>query len=242
MANFTIILFLTVTFLAAVAQGISGFGLGIVLVAFFPLFMSNYTSLLAISALLSVIFLLITAFVVRKNVVWYWIPVPAIGFFFADIIAVELLDNMPILPWTKYLGVVLILLGLYMLFLQKKISIQPSTRNGLIAGGLGGLMGGLFGVPGPPMVLYFLTVANEDKYKYHATLQVFFLITTSVDFIIRVFHGMITQEVLRYGYMGIGCLILGLYLGQKILNCISSDTMRKIICGIMIFDGFVLLI
>ena len=52
--------------------------------------------------------------------------------------------------WHKLLGIVFILLSLYMYFFQQKIQIRPTLGNALLFCGAGGILGGLFGVGGPP--------------------------------------------------------------------------------------------
>ena len=56
-----------------------------------------------------------------------------------------------------------ILLALYMYIFQQHIQIKPTFKNALLFCGAGGILGGLFGVGGPPIVLYFLDWPTARK-------------------------------------------------------------------------------
>ena len=96
----------------------------------------------------------------RRDIVWKWIVPTFVSYFIASFFAVKLLSVVGDGSIKKVLGVVLILLSLYFIFFQKKIKIQPTKRNGFIAGALSGALESLFCVGGPPIVLYLLTVSK----------------------------------------------------------------------------------
>lgn len=229
------------TFLAGIVQGISGFAFAIIFLAVMQYFIP-YTELLAVSSLLAAAMLAVNAFVFRKHILWKQIPVPLLINFVVTIAAIRLLKGTMDFPyWHKLLGVVFILLSLYLYFWQQKICIRPTFGNALLLSTAGGILGGLFGVGGPPLVLYYLAT-TDSKEKYLGTTQMFFLLNNLYDFGGRLVNGMVTQEILRYALLGIGTTLLGLWIGRRIFRLINADTLKKIVYVIMFMDGWYMLL
>ena len=240
MPEFLIMLLLS-TLLAGIVQGISGFAFAIIFLAIMQYFMP-YTDLLALSSILCVIMLAVNAFVYRHHIVWKWLPVPLLINFVFTIGSIRLLDHTMDFPyWHKLLGVVFIVLALYMYFFQQKIQIHPTLCNALLFCGAGGILGGLFGVGGPPVVLYFLAIA-DDKEAYLSTTQMFFFINMLYDLAGRMGSGMVTPSLFRYAALCIGTILLGLWIGNKIFRHIDGNTLKKIIYLLMFLDGWYMLL
>lgn len=232
---------LLATFLGGLVQGISGFAFGIVFIAIMQNFMP-YTELLALSALLCIVMLAVNAFLYRKHIVWRWLPLPlAINFVFV-MGALRFLKYTASFPyWHKLLGVVFILLSLYLYFWQQKLQIRPTLRNALLFCGTGGIMTGLFGMGGPPMVLYFLAIAN-DKEQYLSTSQMFFFFTVLYEFAGRWLNDMVHTSTLQYAAIGVGAVLLGLWIGNRIFRYIDVKLLKSIIYGIMFVNGWYMLL
>ena len=229
------------TFLAGIVQGISGFAFAIIFLAIMQYFLP-YTELLALSSILCVIMLAVNAFVYRHHIIWKWIPVPLIINFIFTISSIFLLEYTMNFPyWHKLLGIVFILLSLYMYFLQQKIQIRPTLGNALLFCGAGGILGGLFGVGGPPVVLYFLGIADK-KETYLSTTQMFFFINMLYDLAGRMYSGMVTPLLFQYAAFCIVPILLGLWIGNKIFQHIDSATLKKIVYLLMFLDGWYMLL
>lgn len=134
-----------------------------------------------------------------------------------------------------------ILLSLYLYFWLQKICIRHTFGNALLLSTAGGILGGLFGVGGPPLVLYYLAT-TDSKEKYLGTTQMFFLLNNLYDFGGRLVNGMVTLEILRYALLGIGTTLLGLWIGRRIFRLINADTLKKIVYVIMFMDGWYMLL
>ena len=229
------------TLIAGIVQGISGFAFAIVFLAIMQYFIT-YTQLLALSSLLCIVMLAVNAFVFRKHILWKQIPVPLVINFVVTIAAIQLLkDTMAFPYWHKLLGIVFILLSLYLYFWQQKIRIRPTLGNTLLLSSAGGILGGLFGVGGPPLVLYYLAT-TDSKEEYLGTTQMFFLFNNMYDFGGRFASGMVTAEILQLAFMGIGTTLLGLWIGRRIFRRIDGDMLKKIVYAVMFFDGWYMLL
>ncbi len=69
----------------------------------------------------------------------------------------------------------LILIGIYFMLFSTRIKLPTTKRVQVRAGALSGLMGGFFGMQGPPAVLYFIQ-SEPTKEHYMSMAQTYFLI------------------------------------------------------------------
>ena len=118
---------------------------------------------------------------------------------------------------------------------------MPNVPVQISFGTLSGLLSGLFNIGGPPMAMYMFAAA-ADKEEYNSTLQMFFLATTSIAVITHLAYGNITKEVLKYipfAYIGVA---LGTSLGVAFFNRLSSEKIKKLVYGVMLAMGVVVLI
>ena len=137
------------------------------------------------------------------------------------------------------LGVVLIILSLYFMFFNKNIRIKPTLMNGVLAGALGGTLGGLFSTGGPPAVLY-LNSATNDNMIYFATIQFYFCFTNLYATAMRVANGIINFDILILAGIGmIGCMA-GDFIGKKVFKKLDSNKLKNIIYIGMLLSGIVM--
>ena len=229
------------TFVGAFVQGVTGFAFAMIFLAFMQYFLP-YTDLLAISAVLAVFMLTINVYVYRHHIVWKWLPLPLLINCVFTVAAIRLLQQTMDFPyWHKLLGVVFILLAVYMYYFQSKINIRPTLRNALLFCGAGGILGGLFGVGGPPVVLYFLAMA-DSKEEYLSTTQMFFWFNMVYDFIGRAANGMVTVMTFQYASVCLVTVAVGLWLGRRTLRCINSATLKKLVYLLIFLDGWYMLL
>ena len=225
----------------AFVQRVSGFGLGIFAMLFLPHFMPSHTAAAAIISICSGIATIFNSFKYKKHIN-YKISFPMIcaslitipvAVYFAAVVSGKLFQIL--------LGCALILLSLYFLFFDSKITIKPNKINGVFSGTLSGILVGLFSTGGPPVVLY-LSKATTDNLTYFATVQFFFSVTSVYATGMRVFNGLIDLEVILYSLIClIGCAV-GDHLGSKVFDKLDSQKLKKIIYIGMIISGIVLFI
>jgi uncharacterized membrane protein YfcA len=135
----------------------------------------------------------------------------------------------------------LILMSLWFLFLSKKITIQPKVRNGVIAGGLGGIMNGLFATGGPPVVVFFLG-ATATHAAYFATIQTYFAFNNIYASAIRILNGQYSPMVLL-GILGAAPgMLLGNLLGGILAPHLPDKVILKSIYIVMLLSGIGMLL
>lgn len=225
---------------AAFVQRVSGFGLGIFAMLFLPHFLPSTTVAVAVVSVFSCVTSTYNAVRYRKSVSYKTVfPMIAASLILIPI-AVRFSSLVSGQLFKILLGSVLILLSLFFLFFHKRITIRPTVLNGVAAGGLGGVLNGLFSTGGPPAVL-FLGSAIKEPLAYFATIQFYFCFTNLYATAARALNGVIDQSVLVYSAVGIvGCLA-GDFLGKLVFDRLNAEGLRRVIYIGMIVSGVLML-
>lgn len=228
---------------ASFVQRVCGFGFGVFIMTMLPFLCNSYGEATTLSGLLSAIQSLWILFTLYKLVDWKKLILITISFaifsFFAIQVVAKYNQDDSILK--ILLGIVLILLSLYFLFVSPKIQVKPTKHLQVSMGALSGVLGGLFGMHGPPAVIYFLSV-EPTKYRYMAVCQAYFLLTNIIMTFFRAQKGFLTVDVL-WGVL-FACLgiVIGSYLGRKVFDKISIEKLRKIIYVYLIISGVLVIL
>ncbi len=221
-------------------QRVSGFGLGIFVMLFFPYLMPGYAMGAAVSGMMSVVGSGYNAARYRKHI-QIKVVLPLLCAAAVTIpVAVYFSATAPETLMKRLLGLVLILLSIYFLFFSKRISIRPTVGNGILAGALGGTLNGLFSTGGPPVVLY-LVHAAKDNLVYFATIQFYFAVTNAYSAVMRLLSGIITWEAMGYLAVSLVGWVLGDTLGSAVFSRLNGDALKRIIYIGMIVSGVLML-
>ena len=111
----------------------------------------------------------------------------------------------------------------------------------LLMGSISGVMGGFFGMQGPPAVLYYVE-SEPDKNHYAAQTQVYFVIGNIFMTFFRAQNGFLTQDVAKSWTIAIFGVIVGTYIGSIVFNRISTNILKKIIYGYIAVCGVIFLL
>lgn len=142
----------------------------------------------------------------------------------------------------KGLGLVLILIALYSLLFDGKLHISPESKwVQAIIGALSGITGGMFAMPGPPVVLYCIE-AFHDKKEYIASIQTVFLISNCFYLLFRIKAGFFTTDLIGLWAIGLIGVGLGIFVGAKLFNKISGPMLRKIVYSMMLLSGVIAMV
>ena len=143
MISFSMLLFCLVCFTAATIQSLCGFGFGVFAMCVFPYFIPYTYGLVLVSAFSIVISVIIIS-KYRKHIIFKALLPLIIGNVIAVTSIMSIWDGKASPMLTKSLGVVLILLSIYFLFLKNSIKVKPTFLTGLTAGIMGGCGNALF--------------------------------------------------------------------------------------------------
>lgn len=235
-----IILLVLVGMGAGFVQRVSGFGLGIFAMLFLPHFMPTHTAAAAVSCLFSSGTSTYNAVKYRKNIPFKTILPLLCSACVLIPVAVYFASSVSGSFFKNFFGSVLICLSIYFLFFDRKIKIRPTVPNGIIAGGISGILNGLFSTGGPPVVLY-LTHATKDKESYFAGIQFFFCFTNIYSIVFRLINGNLTAGVLLSAAIGfVGCMV-GDFIGRFVFEKINAGVLKKIIYIGMVLSGILMI-
>lgn len=226
---------------ASFVQRVGGFGFGIFIMTMLPYLLPSFGEATTLSGMLSATQSLFIFFTHYKHVRWKQLLPMLIAFLIVSFVAIRYVSMAAESHLKILLGITLILMSLYFIFLDGKIKITPSNKLQISLGSLSGVMGGLFGMQGPPAVLYYIA-AEKSKEGYLAMLQTYFLIGNIAMTIYRWNFGLLTNEVLHswcYAVLGIP---IGSLLGKWVFNRISAKTLRMIVYIYMIISGIVAIV
>ncbi len=125
------------------------------------------------------------------------------------------------------------------------LSSGPGFRGSRLwavpAGGLGGLIGTLFGTGGPFYVIY-LRLRHLDKIPFRATVATIFLIDGSsriVGYFLSGFYGLDTMLLV---VLALPIMVLGMYVGGHIHTTISPRGFQRAIGVLLVASGMALLL
>jgi uncharacterized membrane protein YfcA len=200
---------------ASFVQRTIGFGFGIFIMTALPFLMPSYGEAVTLSGLLSLPSATVIMLKYIKFVNWKRLLTILAAFAVFSTIAIYLLDRIEGKPMKMILGIMLIVISLYFIFFKDMLQklIRPTKGWLLGTGTASGVMGGLFGMQGPPVVLYLIT-SEKDKDHYMGMIQTYAVLTNVTMLIARAFNGYITPTVGQTYLYGLAGLIIGVIVGN----------------------------
>ena len=144
--------------------------------------------------------------------------------------------------WVKTgLGILIILYSLYALFGKNTFHLEKDNKLWLfICGFLSGILGGAYGVNGPPLVVY----GNMRKWsakEFRATLQGYFLPASFIGILGYLFKGLITLEVLKYFMVSLPAVFPGIFLGRYLNHRLKEGSFFKYVYAGLVLIGALLI-
>lgn len=226
---------------AAFVQRVSGFGFGIFIMTVLPYIMPSYAEAVTLSGLMALVTSALIAYKMRRYLVWRKLVPILVTFVIISWFAVRFVARSDDGLLKQILGVVLILVSIYFFFFSQRVRIRPTVPMQVSMGALSGIMGGLFGMQGPPAVLYFIATA-ERKEEYMALCQFYFLIGNVMMSIYRYFNGFVTSTVCISWCWGMCGVFIGTWIGTRVFDLIPITVLRKVIYAFLSLSGLLILL
>lgn len=234
---YKLILIALVTLGASYVQTVTGFGFGIFAMMFYTSFLL-YTEANVLSSILSAVTSTVMIVGLYKKTSWKNLIFTLIGSFVASYLAINYMKDAQNDLLILLLGIALFVLSVYFFFFTSKIKIRPTWYAGLIAGMISGVMGGLFSIGGPPVVVYYLQ-SEKDTDSYMATISMYFLLSGITSIIMKAASGFVTVNVWIGILVGLAGLVFGSFLGNKTKNKIDANLLKKLVYGFMAVSGLI---
>lgn len=226
---------------ASFVQRTTGFGFGIFIMTMLPFFVPSYGEATALSGLLAMTTSLPIVWRLRRFVCWQRLWLIQLTFVFVSAIAIFWLTSIEDRLLHLILGCVLVAVSIYFAVFSQRIKLPATKPVQISAGTLSGLMGGFFGMQGPPAVLYFIS-SEPSKEHYMAMAQTYFLIGNAMMTVVRMYNGFVTQAVLTDYLYGIGGVAIGTMLGAYVFSRIPTRLFRYIVYAYIGISGLIILL
>lgn len=228
---------------ASFVQRTIGFGFGIFIMTALPFLMPSYGEAVTLSGLLSLTSAAVVMVKYLKYVTWKrFLPIVA-SFVIFSTLAICMLDKIEGQAMRIILGIVLIIISLYFSFFKEKLQkiIRPTSGWQLGAGAASGVMGGLFGMHGPPVVLY-LVASEPDKDHYMGMIQTYAFVTNLTMLAVRAWNGYVTPTVGTTYIYGLIGLAVGVLAGNWAYNRIPNRIFTYVVYAYIAVSGLVILL
>lgn len=223
-----------ILFLSAFTQGLSGFGVALVSMALLPAIIGIRDSI----ALVALIAFLVDFGVLLR----YWRDLqfkkvlPLILTSFAGVpLGIFLLRRADEGLALAILGIILVGYALYAL---SDLRLPDLKGRGWAygAGFLGGLFGGAYNTPGPPVILY-ASCQDWERDTFKGNLQAFFMQNSIIVVLGHWVGGSFTPEVWSLFWHGVPWVLLGIVSGLSMDRWINPAVFRKIVLLLLVATG-----
>ncbi|MFC6181253.1 sulfite exporter TauE/SafE family protein [Lactiplantibacillus daowaiensis] len=218
--------------LAGLVQGLTGFGAAIIMMIFLPSLLpmaqsAGVAGLIMAASVLTLVIRYRRALNVKR------ILAPFIIYASVAAWSVHLGQVLDLTVLRRLLGGLLVSLSLYF-SIAKQAGTKPFpwwiAVSFMI---ISGFFNGLFGIGGPLMALYFLSLSHSTA-KYTANLQLFFLVDVIYITTVRVINGILTPTIIPYVLVGMVGAVIGTALAAHWLPRLKMTVIRR---GIYAFIG-----
>jgi uncharacterized membrane protein YfcA len=218
-----------------------GFGSGLIAVGCLALFIPGIQDAVVLLLLVNLPAEATVAWQARKEVRWK--PILGLGIGIALGIPVGTLllrGGDPTLVLT-ILGWFLIAVGVLFLRLPPGGRVQPPAWAGPPTGVVSGVLTGLFGTGGPPLIVWYHLSAGS-KAAFRGSLMTIFMLKTVVRVPSYVIGGLVTAPRLWSALAVLPAVLVGAWVGHRLQVKIPEPVFRRLVAGLLAVLGAVLLI
>lgn len=140
------------------------------------------------------------------------------------------------------LGILIILYSVYSLLSKNNFKLEGDNKTWLfICGFVSGILGGAYGLNGPPLVIYG-NLRNWAAKNFRATLQAYFLPASIIGMLGYWYKGLWNSTVTYYFLISLPVIVPAIFLGRYINHRLKEGTFLKYIHIGLICIGTLLLI
>ena len=239
------IVFLSSVFVGSYVQAVTGFAMGMIVIAVAGA--SGAIPLPVLTAAASLITMINVALALKGHTrsidrrIFFWLgigQIPAIGL---GVWMMTMLDRDAQGVLELLLGCFLTLGSLSMMIRPSPLS-RPSPRWACFGAGVaGGVVGGMFSASGPIMG-WFTYRQPLDLLVIRATLLCSFALTTTTRTLVVGIQGGLTADVLALSLAAVPLVIVGTWLGRELPPPVSEPVMKRAAFGLLLVMGLVIVI
>lgn len=240
MSLILIYLFL-VCFCATLVRSTFGFGESLIAVPLFSIFMPIGLAV-PLSVLISVLVALVVVVQDYRQIHLHsakWLILSALPGIPVGLVILIYGDQL----WVKTgLGLLVILYSLYALFGAGALRLEKDSKVWLIVCGcLSGVLGGAYGINGPPLVVYG-NMRRWSAKEFRATLQGYFLPASLAGILGYSLKGLITLQVGKYFLLSLPAVLPAIFLGRYLNHQLKDGTFFKYVYAGLFLIGLLLIV
>lgn len=211
-----------------VLLGCASFGSGLVCVGFLPFILHSIPQSALISGAVALPSTTAMGLKQIKTVNWkVFVPICIIYIIMFPIMTFFSL-RIDLTHASFLLGIVLVLLSAFFLFVGDRLKIPKTKLSLFIVGLISGFMGGFFNLSGVVMAIYFVNII-DNKEEYYATQAFFIFISDVFGFIIRIILKIMTIDLVWPVIVGAIGTLFGVMIGFKLRKIIKFAALKKIV-------------
>lgn len=140
------------------------------------------------------------------------------------------------------LGVIIIVFSIYLLLGKQLKELKTDSLGWLFGCGLlAGILGGAYGLNGPPLVIYGAK-RRWSAQHFRATLQGYFLIASIVGMIGYWFTGLLVPIVIHYYLLSLPVMLPAVFIGRVINHRLHGESFFKYVYFVLLAIGAFLLV
>lgn len=206
---------LLISFLASLVRSSLGFGEALVAVPLLLFFLPAEVAV-PLAVMLSVVIALVIVIQDHKKIHFdsaKWLILYAL---LGLPLGIYILTNADEGIMKIMLALLILLYSLYSLFSKKQQTLKKDSKWGLfLCGFLSGILGGAYGLNGPPLVIYG-NLRSWTPTHFRATLQAYFLPVSLLSVIGFYYKGLLTTQVNTYFLYSLLSTIPAIFIGRYI--------------------------
>lgn len=224
--DLTTVYVLLILFVATVIRSAFGFGEALIavplLAAVIPMQVAAPMAVLLSVTIAAIVVAQDWRHIHLRSSIWLLIPTLA-----GIPVGLWLLKSAPQQAVKAVLAVIILAFAAYSLVGRKRLELRSDSRGWLLGCGFcAGVLGGAYGVNGPPLVIYG-SMRRWSAQHFRATLQAYFLPASLVGMAGYWVAGLWTREVTHYYLLGLPVALPAVLVGRWINHRLSGDAFLK---------------
>lgn len=234
------IFIIAISFLATLVRSMFGFGESLIAVPLFVLFIPLDVAV-PLSVLMSVLVALVVVVQDRSKVhisSAKWLILCALPGIPLGLLILAYGNEY----WVKIiLGLLIVGYSTYAMQAKNALHLQHDSRFWLfVCGFLSGVLGGAYGLNGPPLVVY----GNMRKWSaqhFRATLQAYFLPASFIGLVGYAFRGLLGWTVIKYFLLCLPAMIPAIFIGRYLNHKLQGRSFFRYVYFGLILIGVLLI-
>ena len=227
--------------LAQAVYVLLGFGAGLIAVGALALVLPDVRDVVVLLLVLSVPVELAIVASGRRRIRWRGVLLVGAGLAIGVPLGTFVLEHGNPGFLLGLLGALLIAVGLVFLLLPQRPAWRLPAWLSPVIGFVSGVLSGLFGTGGPPLVVYY-QLRGLDKTEFRDSLMAVFLLISAVRLPSYWAAGLLTLPRLASAAIVLPAVAAGAWIGHRSHLEIGEQTFRRVVCIALVAIGVVLVL